>query len=110
MRLFLRKKEILTSVNEIDNLFNEGITLNGFLFDIIYQPGTKTKVLFAVSKQVKGHIKKNRIKRKLREVYRLNKNTVPQNFNYAIIGKKEAAEAKIQFLKDEFKNCLGKIE
>jgi ribonuclease P protein component len=109
MRFFLKKEEILSSANQIDDLFKNGIVQNGFLFDIIYQPAAKTKILVAVSRKVKSHVKKNRIKRKLREVYRLNKKIVPQNFHFALIGKKEVGEAEFQSLNDEFKNCLKRV-
>ena len=45
---------------------------------------------FAVSKRIKGAVKRNRFKRHLREIFRTSKSHFPKNKWIILIGKKEA--------------------
>lgn len=77
MRFFFRKKEKLTSENEIDLLFTSGrssfIYPIKVIFDINTNHPNERKVLVTVSKRyLKNAVDRNLIKRRLREAYRLN--------------------------------------
>jgi ribonuclease P protein component len=78
-RKTLSKSERLSSKKIIDILFTKGITLNSYPFIIKYTPleeesQTQNQVLFSVSKRNFKHaVDRNKIKRRMREAYRLNK-------------------------------------
>ena len=73
------KSERLSSKKIIDILFTKGVTLNSYPFIIKYIPlseeaNTPNQVLFSVSKRnFKRAVDRNKIKRLMREAYRLNK-------------------------------------
>lgn len=69
----LSKKERIKSRKEIENLFSCG---KRFKYDnllIIYLPTVEQKAGFLVSKQIRSAVKRNRVKRVLKEVYRMQK-------------------------------------
>ena len=78
------KREKLKSRKQIEALFAEGSAINNYPLKLLYQKtlfsdGVKTKTMFVVPKRnIRSAVKRNRIKRLLREAYRLNR---PQTFN-----------------------------
>lgn len=72
------KKEKLNNKKLINKLFKNGKIINLCPINIIYIPYNKNynKILFNISKKIfKNAIIRNKIKRKILESYRLNKNT-----------------------------------
>ena len=81
------KEERITHKGDIEKLFISGKKLNLFPFDIRYysgKMGSLNKVLISVSKKnIKSAVKRNLIKRRIRESYRLNKEQL-SNSGYSI--------------------------
>lgn len=79
------KKERITSKTLLDKLFTEGKSVNNFPIKLVYLPtsfsdNTQLKILVVAPKRnFKSAVKRNRIKRLMREVYRLNKHTIFNN-------------------------------
>ncbi len=65
--------------------------------------------MFTVSKKIRKKVLRNRIKRRLREIYRLNQYEIPAPLHIAMIGKAGALEANFQDLQIEFLKTLSKI-
>lgn len=84
MKFTFPKKEKLKSQKLIEKLFLEGKALTAFPLRVLYlqtdfEDGAKIKTGVSVSKRnFKKAVDRNRIKRLLREAYRLNK---PEYFN-----------------------------
>ena len=84
MKFTFKKKEKLKSQKLIEQLFAEGKSFTVFPLRMLYlktihQDGSKIKTGVSVSKRnFKKAVDRNRIKRLLREAYRLNK---PEYFN-----------------------------
>jgi len=80
-----RKKERLSKQKEIDLLFEKGASFIVYPLRVVYvekQPvsGAEAAVLVSVSKKkFKQAVKRNRIKRLIREAYRLNKQMLLQS-------------------------------
>jgi ribonuclease P protein component len=72
----LGKKERLKGRKAIEELFSKGIRLNQGPFRVVYRPSSQPELRLGVGVSVR-HFRKsvdrNRIKRLLREAYRLNK-------------------------------------
>lgn len=90
MRFFLRKHNRLTHEKDISALFNGGSSLFCYPIKMAYRLTDVTseetifKVMFVVSKRsFKRAVKRNLIRRRMREVFRLNVNSIfesiPQN-------------------------------
>lgn len=99
MNLNFPKSEKLKSSKAIKRLFEEGKTITKFPIKVIYLPqegDRKTQAAFAVPKRnFKKAVTRNRIKRQMREAYRLNKALLSTNNckNFALLllylGKEE---------------------
>ncbi|MFQ6057129.1 MAG: ribonuclease P protein component [Methanosarcinales archaeon] len=92
MNNYLHKSEILTNKINFSNLFKNGKILNGKYVNIIYNNAENFKIGFTVSKKIKGSVKKNKIKRQLKEIYRTNKIEFPKNKLLTIYAKKDQAD------------------
>ncbi|WP_347839615.1 ribonuclease P protein component [uncultured Draconibacterium sp.] len=88
-----KKKEHLCSKKLIDKLFAEGESFLSFPIKVVYIASDLTtkvpvQAAFTVSKKTfKRAVKRNRIKRLMREAYRLNKNILlplPENKQLAV--------------------------
>lgn len=68
----------------------------------------KKRLGIAISKSVKGSVNRNMIKRKIREVYRLNLRNIQSGYNMIIINKKNNFNVKDALL--DFEECLKKLK
>ncbi len=104
----LPKYLINSNINEIRILFQRGKCINSQSFDLLYlQNRPKLTVLFAASKQFNSHVHKNRAKRLLRELFRLNHSLLPSDKSIALIAKKSILKQKFIHLENEYKKVLG---
>jgi ribonuclease P protein component len=78
-----RKREVLRKRKEIIRVRREGKVIQNDFFIINYLPGEK-KVCFAVNGEIRKATERNLLKRRMREVYRRNKETFPNGFSYFI--------------------------
>jgi len=69
----LPKSERLRGKREIDTLFSTGKRFRSGKILFIYLPATEQRAGFFASRKVGGAAKRNRVKRILREAYRMNK-------------------------------------
>lgn len=86
-QLTFSKEERITHKGDIEKLFISGKKINMFPFDVRYYSGKKgslNKILISVSKKnIKSAVKRNLLKRRIRESYRLNKKQL-SNSGYSI--------------------------
>lgn len=118
MKLTYSKEEKLKSKKLIDALFSEGQSVAAFPLRLVYLETTFTETILAktgvsVSKRnFKTAVQRNRIKRLLRESYRLNKNAFINNLNtqhafmILYIGKKEPTFVQVE---TSMKQLFGKF-
>lgn len=126
MRYTLRKNEILRGRNTFSKVFSSGNKLVGRNIVCFYQvenndtETNKVLVGFAVSKKTGKAVVRNRIKRLMRESYRLNKHILldtpsPNNFIASIIlmyGKKNPIQIKnavFESVKQEIEYLLNRL-
>jgi len=83
----LRKNEILRGRVDFNNVFKNGEWISGKYSSLLYIKSDSRKVGFVVSKKIKKAVFKNRQKRLLREIYRLNKIKFPESFHIVLLAK-----------------------
>ncbi|WP_372754083.1 ribonuclease P protein component [Mariniflexile sp.] len=123
MKFTFNKKEKLKSKKLIDQLFTEGKSISAFPLRLVYLPTTfseavQTKTGVSVSKRFfKTAVDRNRIKRLMRESYRLNKSVYFNNLttSYAFmilyIGKDKPTltqvETRMKLLFEKFSKNIS---
>ncbi len=92
MSFSFNKKERLKSKKQIEKLFKEGKSVSRFPLKLFYIPVEDAEVQFKVAVSVpkrnfKKAVDRNRIKRLMREAYRLNKQVIFNNIegNFALL-------------------------
>ncbi|MCD6353382.1 MAG: ribonuclease P protein component [Proteobacteria bacterium] len=99
----LRKRERVTKKTEFQIIFKNGaryITRNFIV--IIYQNNQGLQRLgVSVSKKVGGAVKRNRVKRLLREFFRLNKGQLPEASDILFIAKPGSSQINYSTLSEE---------
>ncbi|MEM8968328.1 MAG: ribonuclease P protein component [Bacteroidota bacterium] len=121
MRKTFPKREKLTHKKLIGKLFHEGQSTVLYPLRFIYLPVSDQdchQVLFSVPKRnFKKAVDRNRIKRQMREAYRLHKHLIPYNpsdkvhflLGYIYIGKQKVAYPRIETKIKEAINRLNKV-
>jgi ribonuclease P protein component len=74
----LPRKNRLTKTSEYQKVYEQGQRLRGGTYSLIFAPNTKNTSRIGISVHgCKGAVKRNRIKRIIREFYRLNRSIMP---------------------------------
>lgn len=92
-------------------LIYAGKRISGAMFRVYYNIlGDIGKAGFVVSKKVsKSAVKRNKIKRRLREIYRRNRDMLPANISIVIQVLPQAAEASFDEIKREILSIFKSI-
>jgi len=83
----LKKDDLLKGKNNFHHVFKNGHIISGSNVSIIYLGADSMKIGFVVSKNIKKAVVRNRYKRLLREIYRLNKNNFPDKAHLILFAK-----------------------
>lgn len=68
-----------------------------------------TRVGFAVSRQVRGAVQRNRVRRRLREAWRATREAAPARAALVIVGRPVALSEPLPKLVAEMRGALGAI-
>jgi len=100
----LKKKERITKRSDFLKISKQGIRYNTQNFLIIIFPGNNEPIRrfgIAVSKKVGGAVKRNRVKRLLKEFFRLHKERLPESSDILFIAKPDSAYLNYSALSKE---------
>lgn len=104
----LPKNEILRRRADFDELFRRGKRWHGKAIQIVYWKAEDRGVAFLVSKRVGKAVIRNRIRRRMREIYRKRRQHIG-NYRMAILAKPAAREAHYSDLIGDFESFLAFI-
>ncbi len=83
----LPKDEILKGKNNFNRIFKFGTIISGYNVSLTFLKSDVRKVGFVVTKKIKRAVVRNRYKRLLREVYRINKAKFPEKAYIILFAK-----------------------
>ncbi|MBR2733727.1 MAG: ribonuclease P protein component [Selenomonadaceae bacterium] len=95
----LNKSEILRGKQDFNAVHNRGKSFANHALVIVVVSGDERyngKVGFAAGKRLGNAVIRNRVKRLMREAYRLNKNSLRRDFGMILVGRKFLVAAKLK--------------
>jgi len=107
----LRKSERITKKSEFQLIVKYGARYNTQNFIIvIYQNNRDIRRLgISVSKKIGGAVKRNRVKRLLREFFRLNKEQLPEASDILFIAKPGSTQLFYSTLAEEMSGFFSRL-
>ncbi|MDD5722282.1 MAG: ribonuclease P protein component [Syntrophales bacterium] len=104
------KKERVRKRTQYLNIYRRGgrVHSNNFIVILSPNPSGEKRLGVAVTKKVGNAVKRNRIKRLLKEFFRLNKDGLPDSKDMVIIVKKDVSSLKYQDVCLELLDLLRK--
>jgi ribonuclease P protein component len=106
-----RRSRSLTSSPEFERVYHKGSVYRGKLFSVHVLPNTvgKPRLGLSVSKKVGTAVKRNRVRRRLKEIFRSSTTKLPDNLDFVVSARPAAAEASFEELNEEFLRSLHKL-
>ncbi|MCR5833670.1 MAG: ribonuclease P protein component [Selenomonadaceae bacterium] len=100
----LKKSEILRSKQDFNAVHGGGQSYNNhaLVMLVVEEEKYNGKVGFAAGKKLGCAVARNRVKRLMREVYRLNKNSLRRNCGMILVGRKFTVTAKFKDVEKAF--------
>lgn len=110
--LVRRRSTSLTTSPEFERVYRKGSVYRGRLFSVHVLPSAvdSTRLGLSVSKKVGGAVTRNKVRRRLKEIFRSSASTFPDGADLVISARPAAAEASFEELNDEFIKSLNRLE
>lgn len=108
----LKKVNRLKKRYQFSYVYKAGTHFSGHNL-VVYATPSKTKnikVGFAVTKKIGHAVKRNLIRRRLREIVFAEIPNLKQNHNLIVVAKENSANASFENLKNEFRNLILKAD
>lgn len=101
----------LTTSPEFERVYRKGILYKGNLFSVHVLPNAvgKTRLGLSVSKKVGTAVKRNSVRRRLKEIFRVSVEGLPEGLDFVISARPASAEASFEELNEEFSRLLRKL-
>lgn len=114
MRESLKRQEIIRRRCDIGAVMSAGKKVDYDLFTLRYKEREETfpsqRIAFLLNAKIKGAVVRNRLKRRLREIFRRNKQWFPSGYDYIIQVRTGAEGLKFDELKAGMKALGEKVK
>lgn len=109
----MRSPRIIKKNYEFDRVYCQGKRCYGKWLSLFYVPrkdGGISRVGIAVSRKVRGAVKRNRVKRVLRAVFWYNLPRVKEGYDLILLGRRELPPGTYAKLEQDFLSLLTKSD
>ena len=106
-----RKSMTLTASPEFERVYRSGSVYRGRLFSVHALPNTlgEPRLGLSVSKKVGTAVNRNKVRRRLKEMFRSSAKRLPGDLDFVISARPAAAEASFEELNEEFSRSVHRI-
>jgi ribonuclease P protein component len=101
MKQTLRKYEIIQKRKEIEQVLKKGERVQTDNVILRFLPSSRKRIAFLVPKQIKTAVMRNLLRRRFREIYRRNKESFADGFDYILQARPNAPDQNFGALKEE---------
>ncbi|WP_091750321.1 ribonuclease P protein component [Propionispora vibrioides] len=100
----LKKQGILHKNKQFQTVYKTGKSYSNrmLVMYVLPNPAQKRRVGFAAGKRLGGAVVRNRVKRLLREAYRMRQHELRQDVDLIIVGRKPAVDSNAQAVTKAF--------
>ncbi len=100
----LSPQERIRNKKDFSRLYKKGSRYRGKYFNLIYISSdlSFSRMAVVISKKVGNAVKRNKVKRQMRTLFRRNKELLESSFDILIIAKKEILEASWPMLQEDY--------
>jgi ribonuclease P protein component len=111
LHFFLKKTDRVLKRFEFIGLSEHGRRLSTALFIVLAAPAKseRSRIGITVSRKVGGAVQRNRIKRLVRETFRLNRHLLVRPLDINLIARRAAAEQSNRTIVQELKDLYEKL-
>ncbi len=111
LTLSRRRSISLTVSPEFERVYRKGSVYRGRLFSVHLLPNTlcSPRLGLSVSRKVGGAVNRNKVRRRLKEIFRSSVMSLPGGADFVISARPPAAEASFEELNDEFLRSLRRL-
>ncbi len=100
----------MTTTTEIQALFQQGKRLERPALIVLWQEAASPcRVAFAVTRQIRGSVRRNRARRRLREAFRTVRGAAPDRAALVVVAKRGALDEPFPRLRAQLADALGAI-
>ena len=106
-----RKSTTLTASPEFERVYRNGSVYRGKLFSVHALPNSigEPRLGLSVSKKVGTAVTRNKVRRRLREVFRFSAQRLPDDLDFVISARPAAADASFDELIEEFSRSVRRF-
>ncbi|MDU4961315.1 MAG: ribonuclease P protein component [Sporomusaceae bacterium] len=110
MVLSLKKADKLRKNKQFQAVYKGGKSVSNRLLVLYMLPNYSTggKIGFAAGKRLGNAVVRNRVKRMLREAFRLNRDQLPEGYDFILVGRQPVVGVKTQEVIGAFLNVAGR--
>jgi ribonuclease P protein component len=107
----LTPAERIRKKSDFASLYREGGRFRGRYFTLVYRRngGNCSRLGVVASRKVGPAVVRNRVKRRVREVFRRNKDLLGEPLDLVVITRPESGEAAWAELQDAYRSSIGTI-
>ena len=106
----LPRHERLTSRAEFQALFQHGKRIDRPSLIVLWRASDgRRRAGFTVSRTVRGAVRRNRVKRRLREAYRVSQDAAPSSVDLVVVGRPVVLRAEFATLLQDMRAALSEV-
>lgn len=102
----LSKRELIKSSSEFREIFEKGKALRGRYLTVFFKTSEERKIGFALKRELRGAVKRNKVKRRLREIYRKEKRRIDPQVEMILLAGKRTETADYDRLREDLLETL----